>query len=83
MREELTSGLEDVKTEAQRWMREDSFDAIATDQLLTTPNKEAIIRLEGQIASLATVTASLQLMLHQQYGCPRQQFQQQPLTAAT
>ena len=75
MREKPTSTFEEVMTEAQRWMREDSLDAAATDQLLTTPSNEAIARLEGQIASLTTETASLRQTLHQ-YERPRQPFQQ-------
>ena len=75
MREKPTSTFEEVKTEAQRWMHEDSLDAAATDQLLTTPSNEAITQLEGQIASLTTETASLRQTLHQ-YDRPRQPFQQ-------
>ena len=78
IREKSTSTFEEVKTEAQRWMHEDSLDAAATDQLLTTPNNEAITGQEGQIASLTAETASLRQTLHQQYDRPRQPFQQHP-----
>ena len=78
IREKSTTTFEEVKTEAQRWMREDSLDAAATDHLLTTPSNEAITRLEGQIASLTAETASLRQTLHQQHDRPRQPFQQHP-----
>ena len=50
--EKSTSSFKEVKTEAQRWMREDSLDAATTDQLLTTPSNEAITRLEVRSPAL-------------------------------
>ena len=64
VRERPESPFATAKTEALRWMKEDSSSDVATEQL-TSINNAVLTRMEAQLAALTAQTTSLKQQLQE------------------